>query len=108
MMFSLGCSSVPSSAKTGGASIAGPANPLLLVRYQALVESDFDAWRSEYILPGAGGFNEYGKPSGFMKGADGQPITGGLFAPALTEDEKEERRVWESHNTDPSLFKSFS
>jgi len=72
-------------AKTGGASIAGPANPLLLVRYQALVESDFDAWRSEYILPGAGGFNEYGKPSGFMKGADGQPITGGLFAPALTE-----------------------
>ena len=54
-------------AKSGGASIAGPENPLLLVRYQVLVETDFDAWRKEYILPGAGGFNEYGKPGVTMK-----------------------------------------
>jgi hypothetical protein len=47
-------------SESASASIAGPENPLLLVRYQALVESDFDAWRKEYILPGAGGFNEYG------------------------------------------------
>lgn len=77
---------------TSKASIAGPNNPLLLVRYQALVESDFDAWRSEYILPGAGGFNEYGKPEGFMTGPDGKPINGclapGTLAQAYVSDDK--------------------
>lgn len=76
--------------QAGGASLAGPDSPLLLVRYQTLVESDFQAWQKEYILPGAGGGNEFGKPSGFMTGADGQPIQKVLAPPTL-------RAAWTDH-----------
>ena len=30
------------------------------------MEADFLAWQKEYIIPGSGGGNEFGKPSGFM------------------------------------------
>jgi hypothetical protein len=70
-------------AKAGATSLAAPASPLLLVRYQTLVEADFLAWQKEYIIPGSGGGNEFGKPSGFMTGSDGKPIKKFLAAPTL-------------------------
>ena len=73
----------------GGPSLAAAASPLLLVRYQTLVNDDFLQWQKEYILPGAGGGNEYGKPSNFMKGPDGQPIKKVLAPPTF-------RSAWKS------------
>ena len=40
-------------------------------------------WQAEYVIPGSGGGNEYGKPSGFMTGPDGKPIKKVLAPPAL-------------------------
>ena len=34
--------------------------------YQTLDIDDFTAWQKEYLLPGSGGLNEYGKPKSFM------------------------------------------
>ena len=44
-----------------------PDNKLGLARYQTLVQADFLTWQNEYIRHGAGGGNEFGKPSSFMK-----------------------------------------
>ena len=40
-----------------------------LLRYQSLVLADFEAWQKEYLIPGSGGLNEFGKPASFMRAA---------------------------------------
>ena len=48
-------------------TLRSPDNKLGLARYQTLVEADFLTWQAEYIRHGAGGGNEFGKSSSFMK-----------------------------------------
>ncbi len=38
-----------------------------LLRYQTLTIDDFNAWHDEYLIPGSGGTDEYGKPESFMR-----------------------------------------
>lgn len=44
----------------------GAPGSIGLLQYQTLVYSDFETWRAEYLIPGTGGDNEYGKPVSFM------------------------------------------
>jgi len=49
-------------------SLVSSEHPLGLFRYQTIVKSDLDTWRQEYLIPGSGGYNEYGMPDSFMNG----------------------------------------
>ena len=51
-------------------SLVSSEHPLGLFRYQTIVKSQLDKWRSEYLIAGSGGYNEYGMPDSFMKGTN--------------------------------------
>lgn len=50
----------------GGGSVASPDQKLGALYYQTLVLDDFLTFQSEYLIPGSGGGNEFGKPASFM------------------------------------------
>ena len=56
--------------RSNNVSLVSSEHPLGLFRYQTIVKSQLDTWRSEYLIPGSGGYNEYGMPDSFMNGTN--------------------------------------
>ncbi len=111
--FALGSATLRLDERTGalaslvvaGREWAAAESPVLLLQYQTLVYSDFQAWWAEYLVgswgqPSTSGADEYGKPAGFMHGLpDNRTVTHQLEPPSLVGVWRRRAQRRDAHGT---------